>query len=195
MNILWDFDGTLFDTYPAYTRTFSKVLGERVHPSDIYKQLKISFTHAINYYQLTEAQLEEMARMNKHDVSLDDFKPFPHVEQILTFADKNVIMTHKSRKGVLDILNHYGWTDYFADIVTIDDGFPRKPHAASYEYLHEKHKLNMAIGDRELDLLPAKEIGLVTCMFQGQSDVADYHLDSYEDFFNIDFVKVASRLK
>ncbi|SCN17152.1 Phosphoglycolate phosphatase [Bacillus toyonensis] len=24
MNILWDFDGTLFDTYPAYTKMLSR---------------------------------------------------------------------------------------------------------------------------------------------------------------------------
>ncbi|MDR4162761.1 HAD family hydrolase, partial [Bacillus paranthracis] len=36
----------------------------------------------------------------------------------------------------------------------------------------------------ELDLLPAKELGIITCMFQGQSDVADYYLNDYSEFFN-----------
>ena len=30
MNILWDFDGTLFDTYPAYTMMLSEILGDSV---------------------------------------------------------------------------------------------------------------------------------------------------------------------
>ncbi|EEK42002.1 Phosphoglycolate phosphatase [Bacillus cereus m1293] len=50
--------------------------------------------------------------------------------------------------------------------------------------MHQKHKIDLAIGDRELDLLPAKELGIITCMFQGQSDVADYYLNDYSEFFN-----------
>ena len=29
MNILWDFNGTLFDTYPVYTKMLSQILGDR----------------------------------------------------------------------------------------------------------------------------------------------------------------------
>ncbi|EEM95694.1 Phosphoglycolate phosphatase [Bacillus thuringiensis IBL 200] len=42
MNILWDFDGTLFDTYPAYTMMLSEILGDSVEKQEIYKNLKIS---------------------------------------------------------------------------------------------------------------------------------------------------------
>ena len=40
MNILWDFDGTLFDTYPAYTIMLSEILGDSVEKQEIYKNLK-----------------------------------------------------------------------------------------------------------------------------------------------------------
>lgn len=112
-------------------------------------------------------------------------KPFENVEEVLRFADKNVIMTHKHRDGVLSILEHYGWDKYFVDMVTIDDGFPRKPNPLAYDHLHKKHNIDLAIGDRELDLLPAKELGISTCMFQGESDVADYSLPHYSDFFKV----------
>lgn len=108
------------------------------------------------------------------------------MQDILKFADKNVIMTHKHRDGVLEILKYYGWDKYFLDMVTIDDGFPRKPNPASYIHLHQKHRIELASGDRELDLLPAKELGIVTCIYQGQSDVADYHLHDHLEFFNTD---------
>ncbi|HDR8395610.1 TPA: hypothetical protein QC291_005524, partial [Bacillus cereus] len=45
--------------------------------------------------------------------------------------------------------------------------------------------IDLAIGDRELDLLPAKELGISTCMFQGDCDVADYSLSHYSEFFKI----------
>ncbi len=50
MNILWDFDGTLFDTYPAYTRIVKDVLGDTATYEEVYARLKVSFPHAIQHY-------------------------------------------------------------------------------------------------------------------------------------------------
>lgn len=187
MNILWDFDGTLFNTYPAYTNALSSVLGDEFDKKDIYKNLKISYAHAIKYYNVSLENEAEVKSLIKK-LQPKDLMPFNHVEEILKFANKNVIMTHKHREGVLAILQHYGWEKYFADIVTIDDGFPRKPNSAAYSYLHKKHSLDLAIGDRDLDLQPAKELGIPTCMYQGLSPIADYHLQNYADFFELDLL-------
>lgn len=184
MNILWDFDGTLFDTYPVYTKILSQVLRKEISEEEIYTKLKVSFSHAIDYYEISTKQLSEIDVLESR-IMIEDIKPFEKVEEVLKFADKNVIMTHKDRAGVLSILNHYGWDKYFIDMVTIDDGFPRKPNALSYDHLHKKHNIDLAIGDRELDLLPAKELGISTCMFQGNCDVADYSLSHYSEFFKV----------
>ncbi len=53
MNILWDFDGTLFDTYPVYTKLLSEILGDTVDKQEIYKNLKTSYSHAIQYYNIS----------------------------------------------------------------------------------------------------------------------------------------------
>lgn len=183
MNILWDFDGTLFNTYPAYTSALSQVLGVAVDKQEIFEKLKISYSHAIQFYNISSEQEQEIKRLQKQ-LSPEDMKPFNGVEEILKFANKNVIVTHKHREGVLAILKYYRWDKYFVDIVTIDDGFPRKPNPLSYKHLHTKHRIDLVIGDRELDLLPAKELGISTCIFQNQVDVADFHLQHYTDFFN-----------
>ncbi|MGM0845683.1 MAG: HAD-IA family hydrolase [Bacillota bacterium] len=189
MNILWDFDGTLFDTYPAYTKVLSTVLGEGFDQKEIYEKLKVSYSHAMDHYQVTQEQQDKM-KVLRNDLLPSEMKPFEHVEEILKWADKNVIMTHKSRAGVSAILKHYGWEKYFADIVTIDDGFARKPHPESYIYLHNKHRIDLAIGDRELDLLPAKELGIPTCLFQAHSDIADFQLEDYSEFFTLELASV-----
>lgn len=184
MNILWDFDGTLFDTYPVYTKILSQVLEKEISEEEIYTKLKVSFSHAIDYYEISKKQLSEIEVLESR-IIIEDIKPFEKVEEVLKFADKNVIMTHKDRAGVLSILNHYGWDKYFVDMVTIDDGFPRKPNSLAYDHLHKKHNIDLAIGDRELDLIPAKELGISTCMFQGSCDVADYSLSHYSEFFQV----------
>lgn len=184
MNILWDFDGTLFDTYPAYTQILKQVLAVEADSDEIYAQLKISFSNAIEFYKLTAKQIKEIDRLES-ELSSAQIKPFVGVEEVLKIASKNVIMTHKDRKGALAILKHYGWDKYFIDIVTIDDGFPRKPDTSAYEYLHNKHHIHLAIGDREIDILPAQKLGIKTCLFQNKSQAADYNLNDYSDFFDV----------
>jgi len=184
MNILWDFDGTLFNTYPAYTSIFKEVMQQDVTTEEVMKQLKISFTHAVKHFQISE---EEYRRIREIEDELppEQTPPFPGVEKVLQFAEKNVIMTHKPRKEVNAILAHYGWEGYFADMVAGDDGYPRKPDPASYQYLHEKHRVDLIIGDRELDILPGKVLGIRTCLFQNDTPGADYYLWDYKDFFHV----------
>jgi len=79
MNILWDFDGTLFDTYPAYTNIIYKVLGEKVDKAVIYKELKVSFSHAMEYFNISDQQRSEIKLMNK-GIAADEVKPFTGVE-------------------------------------------------------------------------------------------------------------------
>lgn len=182
MNILWDFDGTLFDTYPAYTDIFYEILDSQVSKQEIFADLKISFTHAVRKFGFTEQQIKR-AFATEQDLHPAKTPPFPYVENVLKSAEINVIMTHKPRKEVMNILKHYSWIEYFNDIVAGDDGFPRKPDPASYIYLHNKYKIDLAIGDREIDIIPAKTIGIKTCLFQNNTQGADLYLTSYKDFF------------
>lgn len=184
LNILWDFDGTLFNTYPAYTDILYDLLGGKVDKSTIYHHLKVSVSHAISTFQLSGEQVKEMKQKSKN-INNSEMLPFPDVERVLQFADKNVIMTHKSFHGVVYILRHYGFEKYFSEIVTLENGFPRKPDIGAYQYLHTKYHIDLAIGDRELDLIPAKKLGIQTCMFQNTSPYADFSLSNYEEFFNL----------
>ena len=184
MNILWDFDGTLFNTYPAHTKIFKNVLGNDIAEEAIYKQLKISFRHAIEYFQLTKDQVETTNRLGS-EISPADVPPFPYVEDILKYADKNVILTHKPRVGVDTILDYYGWNHYFKEIVTIDNGFPRKPDPSSYAYLHKSHQLDLVVGDRVLDILPGKQLGIKTCLFENNEPGADYYLNDYREWMSV----------
>ncbi|MDF2724655.1 MAG: phosphoglycolate phosphatase [Paenibacillus sp.] len=182
MNILWDFDGTLFNTYPAFTAIFQSMLGAEHAEQDILSHLKRSFSHAVKHYGMSDQQVRAM--FAKEDrLHPSQTPPFPHVEDILKFAETNVIMTHNSRKHVLNTLRHYGWETYFQDMVCREDGFPRKPDPASYRYLHRKHRIDLVIGDREIDIVPAKSLGIRTCLFQNDAPGADFYLHTYMDFF------------
>ncbi|GAY77594.1 hypothetical protein NBRC111894_3148 [Sporolactobacillus inulinus] len=42
----------------------------------------------------------------------------------------------------------------------------------------------MAVGDRTLDIIPAKKLGKKTCLFQNDAPGADFYLDRYDQFFD-----------
>ncbi|GEB76592.1 HAD-IA family hydrolase [Sporolactobacillus inulinus] len=183
MKILWDFDGTIFDTYPVYTRLLKQVLPPSVKEKDIFRQLKISESTALAAFQVNQEQAHRYHQLVL-SCSSDAFEPFPFVEQVLASADQNVIMTHKSRASLMQILKHHGLDKYFSAYVTRDDGFPRKPDPASYIYLDEHHGFDLAVGDRTLDIIPAKKLGKKTCLFQNDAPGADFYLDRYDQFFD-----------
>ncbi|WP_270182126.1 HAD-IA family hydrolase [Alkalihalobacillus sp. CinArs1] len=179
MKILWDFDGTLFDTYPAFVSIMKRFVPEHVSNEEILKELKVSFRHATNVFGLTMEQVEEF-RVLDNALSPDKKPPFEGVMEILNKSDLNVIMTHKPREEVITILQHFNMENLFADLVAGDDGYPRKPDAASYRYLHNKHELDLAVGDRLLDIIPAKEVGMKTCLFQNTAVGADFYVEDYK---------------
>ena len=184
MRILWDFDGTLMDTYPAYARTFKAALDTPYSEEEVFRLLKVTFGHAFKTLGLTGEQIEHLRALERQ-LKPEEFQPFPGVEDVLAAAELNVIMTHKNREGTHAILRAHGLEKYFTEIVTADDGFPLKPDPASYRYLHEKYHLDLAVGDRELDILPAKTIGIGTCLFQNHTPGADHYVDSYDEFFAV----------
>ncbi|MGG0658701.1 HAD-IA family hydrolase [Rummeliibacillus pycnus] len=184
MNILWDFDGTICNTYPAYAKLFYQTIQERASYDEVFKQIKVSFSHAFEYFQLTDQEIGIFMKKN-HALNVDQMPPFLAIEFVLDNANCNVIMTHKDRATVERVLQHYNLAHYFEEIVTLEDGFPRKPNPQSYQYLHDKYNLSLAIGDRELDLIPAKKVGFATCMFQGECEAADFSIYDYSEFHKI----------
>jgi HAD superfamily hydrolase (TIGR01549 family) len=184
MHVLWDFDGTLFDTYPVYTAMLHKAVNGRVSKEALFRGLKVSFSHAIELFQISKEELK-MYREVEDQVSFKEMPPFKGVKEALAQNAKNVIMTHKPRKEVKRILAYWEMARYFEELVCGDDGYPRKPDPASYKYLHDKFKLDLAVGDREIDILPAKTLGIKTCLFQNTTSGADFYLEDYAHFNDV----------
>lgn len=182
MNILWDFDGTLFNTYPVYTGLFKEILGDEASSSEIYVQLKKSFGEAFRYFQFTGAQIRSFFEVYQKTPA-ETFVPFNDVEKVLDYAQKNFIVTHNDRENLIRMLRPYRFAPYFTEMVTSDDGYPKKPNSLAYRYLKKKYQIDLVIGDRLLDIVPGHELGIRTCLFQNHEPGADCYLDAYKDFF------------
>lgn len=185
MRLLWDLDGTIFDTYPAILESFCTVHeeahGKRVNKAEALRWLKRTSKEAFAHFGITEDFRDRFKELD-HARSEAGSPPFPEIKKILTAADINVIVTHRTQKSTRELLEKWGLIQYFDEIVSPDDdGFPRKPDVAAYRYLYEKYQLDWAIGDRSLDLIPAKAVGMKTCAFQNPDIEADLHIEKYSE--------------
>lgn len=182
-NVLWDFDGTIFDTYPVIIENFFKVLGKREDEEEVLRLFKQSSVEVYKHYDLkyTEENLNKMIILERQ-VSPVSTPPFENVLQALQLTNKNVIVTNKDREAVEAILEHYKMAHLFAAIICRDEGFERKPDGASYAYIHNEHHIDLVVGDRELDFIPARVLGIRTCAFRNSSLEVDFHIEDYSEF-------------
>jgi FMN phosphatase YigB (HAD superfamily) len=101
----------------------------------------------------------------------------------LSAADNNIIVTHRDKESTIFLLEKYNLAKYFKEIVSVEEqGFTRKPHSSSYEYVLLSHHIDLVVGDRDLDLIPARKLKIKTVAFQNRNIEADFHIDNYTDF-------------
>jgi len=195
-HLIWDVDGTLFDTYPAIARAFqdaSADLGATVPLDEIMRLVLISVDHCVNTlastYALAGDQLEERFAQHYGTVTPEDQPPFAGVkevcEHIRARGGLNLIVTHRRRAGLDRLLAAHGLADDFADIISHDDAYPRKPDPAAFVALIEKHQLPqaamLALGDRDIDILAAQAAGVRAAMLGTRFGTAtpDFSFDTY----------------
>lgn len=185
MRLLWDLDGTIFDTYPAILESFCTVHeeahGRQVDKTEALRWLKKTSKEAFSHFGISEDFRERFKELDHARAEIGS-PPFEGIKAILEAAEVNVIVTHRATSSTKELLEKWGLLHYFDEIVSPDDdGFPRKPNVEAYQYLHDKYNLDWAIGDRALDLIPAKAVGMKTCAFQNPDIEADLHVEEYTD--------------
>jgi len=196
---IWDFDGTLFDTYPIMVRALQEALREsgiREDQKALYLLMKQTVNEAIEFYQgryqLGEKLLARYLEI-RQSYSLEEQPPFPGArdicQHIIQQGGRCFIISHRDEASLISLLEYYNMRQFFTEIVTNDYQFKRKPNPESYHYLLEKYKLliesSIAIGDRPLDILAAQASGIKAAYFcpgeDSWCDYADYHIHSLQE--------------
>jgi HAD superfamily hydrolase (TIGR01549 family) len=182
MNILWDFDGTLFDTYPALVEGFIQLSRQSLDPTEVLTWLKKDSKTAFKHYGISEDKRREYQELYNYYAKFSS-EPFPYLEKALSSVDHNIIVTHREKDSTFHLLEKFDLKRYFTEIVSVEEeGFKRKPDSSSYEYVLERYTIDLVVGDRDLDLNPARKLKIKTAAFQNRNIQADYYLDSYSEF-------------
>lgn len=174
VSFIWDFDGTLVESYDAIRQVLILLYDTYEWPMD--EDFVFDFI-------IKESVGELLRRLAaEHDVPFEELLCFfnreqeardhminlvPHAKAALQFTQErgiqNFIYTHKgaTTKAVLARL---GIDQYFTEVITSANGFIRKPHPEGINYLLDKYKLDKEkayyIGDRKLDVKVAEHAGI-----------------------------------
>ncbi len=190
-NYIWDFDGTLADTYPYHTEALIRALNTypcvpEYDAKEIYARLKINIGTGVNPYKEACPGISAKYKELYTEIRLTGVIPpckgaVDMVKAVSKAGGKNYLYTH-SANYTKDMLEQYGILDCFDDFVTsecpADRHFPLKPKPDAVLYLLEKNGLDpdrtVMIGDREIDVLAGMNAGTKACMF----DEGGYYKDS-----------------
>ena len=202
-HILWDFDGTLFDTYPPMARAFAEALRACSLEADwreVMGWMKLSMETAKAHYRETLALPDaffahyKALRVQEEARDAHPFAGAPALLRALA-ADgaRHYLVTHRSRETAHALLARSDLLPLFADGVTSEDGFARKPDPAGVNHLLSKHGIApreaIMVGDRDLDVQAGQRAGITTCFFDPDSAarhrLADYTLHALCDWARV----------
>ncbi len=188
-HFIWDFDGTLFDTYPVLIDVFVELLkdeGRKVDRERVAELMAISAKTTYETFDVSEAFILNYKQQKKM-IEQEQSEPFPGIYELLESLSArgatHHIVTHRGR-SIHALLAKYELTHHFQDILTGEHGFARKPDPEAVTYLIHRYQLaldeTIMIGDRELDVLAGHRAGIKTCLISEQSNemVATYTVSS-----------------
>ncbi|CAG0931848.1 Phosphoglycolate phosphatase [Thermoflexales bacterium] len=202
-HLIWDVDGTLFDTYPAIARAFHAGLhdlGVTASFDWILSLAQITLDHCLatlaTTYALSTADLEDRFAQHYRTVTSADQPPFPSVREVCTAIQArgglNLIVTHRGRSSLDRLLAAHQLTSCFADIISNDDAYPRKPDPAAFVALIDRQQLpretTLGLGDRDIDILAAQGAGLRAALFGTNQGTAT------PDFTFTDYAQLLRRI-
>ena len=196
-NYVWDFVGTLFDTYPAMVDGALQAmaaLGILADQETIYPIMKkFSTRQLIKEYQLPEEQFTPL--FHRYEAARQKIsKPFAGTQEVLRLLKsqgaKHFILTHRLSTSTWGLLEQFDLADLIEEVIGIDRNFPRKPAPDSLNDLIQRHQLKKSetimIGDRRLDIEAGQNAGVLTCLY----DIDHFLQDIPADYVVDDLLKI-----
>lgn len=175
-NYIWDFDGTLADSYPHSFAALMCVLREEglldesVDREMVLRKMLVSFADMSEYLNLTPEVYDKFTTLAL-TVGEDEIEPktvpFADAEAVLAAVvaqgGRNYIYTHRDRTCHF-YLRKFGLDKYFTDYMTAEENMPSKPDPTAILALMKRNGLvpdeSIMIGDREIDGMSGKNAGI-----------------------------------
>ncbi len=195
---IWDFDGTIFDSYPHITASMvkmAKIHGIKGTAKEMRDALEIDYKTAYEVFNLTQEQIIEFRGYERDYELQPKVVPFERTEEVLKAVvesgKKNYIYTHRAKESTFYYLEKFEFMKYFSGFITADDKFPLKPNPDALLHLSEKYNLDvkksLMIGDREIDVLAGVNAGMTGCLITTKTNIssAEYIVSDIGDVLKL----------
>ena len=204
-SVIWDLDGTLFDSYDVIVESIYRVFQEKniIFSADEIRKYALQFSVKSLFYQISESYgvSEEDLHKRYGEISRGEYmkiKLMPNameiLEQLRLRGVKHYVFTHRGRTTI-PVLENLGMQDYFIEILTSQSGFARKPDPEALHYLIRKYEMDPSqtfyAGDRSLDMECAANAGIKGILYVPENCVvtscaaADFVVADLLDILNI----------
>lgn len=181
-NLIWDFDGMLFNSYPHMIEAMRRALADfdvETTCEALFAPMKLSVGEACRVFLPQTARDADMNRRLNERYQFWEApeyppkaEPFPGVPALLraVCADgrRNFVYSHRG-VTLYQYLDEHALRDCFSGFVTEDMRFPHKPAPDAILYLLKTYGLDpdetMMLGDREIDVQSGRNAGVHSCLF------------------------------
>ena len=172
---IWDFDGTLFDSYPHTAAAFEAILERDGIPythKTVLDCLMVTYKKAREHFGLSDQQYKDFLALEPIYAHKPIPAPFPGacavLRAITEAGGKNFLYTLRNDLARA-YLRWYGMDKYFAGVVDSTMHFPGKPAPDAVEHICRNYKLDkdqtVMIGDREMDVMSGVNAGVHGCLY------------------------------
>ena len=171
---IWDLDGTLLDSYTVIVASLAELCGEfglRIPESEIHDQvitdsvtafLRGAADAAGTAFEKMKARYSAVSAQRVLQIRLMDHAA-QTLERLRQLGAVQYVFTHRGRTTET-VLNHLGIGQYFEEVVTSLNAFPRKPAPDGIRYLVDRYGLDRGrtayVGDRTIDMECARCAGV-----------------------------------
>ncbi len=187
-HLFWDFDGTLYDSYP---KLLSSVLlgleelgyGGVFDPQDVLKWIKVNVYHGVKVCaQKLDIPVDTLfAAYHRHHLQEGDFIPYAGLAECLSTLSnagyRHYLYTHRDYGAVVQLEKDGLWP-LFTDAVTKEDGFASKPAPDALKALMKRNGLKPSecamVGDRDIDIDAGHNACMSSFLFDPEGFYAGY---------------------
>ena len=181
-HFFWDFDGTLWDTYPVIIedlRLSLKEFGFDCDPVEAMHLMLDTIPAARNHYadrfgiprDALAAAYGRYHALSVRELHSEPFDDLPEVlEQIQSIGGNSYIFTNRKASETCAYLEKYGLSRYFRAVMGSESqGFAYKPSPNALFHLMDMYGIETSeavmIGDRECDLESGRAAGMHTAHY------------------------------
>lgn len=191
-DIIWDFDGTIVDTYPCVLKSINDYLAYFGIYEDDENTLKIlkqsSSSTLVNYFiekynKFTVPEFFE--KYDEIDCSLKNYDTMQLpcgiidlLKRIVELGGRNFLVTNRI-ETVLPLIKMLNVEQYFTDVEYVGKNGLRawKPAPTMFENCIKKYNLQkqniLSVGDRPLDAIASHNAGVAVCLINADLSTAE----------------------